>query len=63
MNIGENIKRLRLQAGLTQTQLADTVGISTAMVCQIERGSRTPTMPLGKQIAEALGKTIDDLID
>jgi transcriptional regulator with XRE-family HTH domain len=38
MGIGENIKRFRHAAGLTQQELADLVGTSKATICRYERG-------------------------
>ena len=40
---GDGLRRLREQAGLTQRQLADRVGLSHAMVGAIERAIRKPT--------------------
>lgn len=61
MSIGENIKNLRLRKGMTQEQLGDKIGVTLSMVCQIERGTKTLTVPLGKQIAEVFGCTLDEL--
>ena len=63
MNIGENVKKKRIACGLTQQQLAEIVGVAAATICQIERGTKTLSMPLGKQIAEVLNCTLDNLIE
>ena len=63
MSIGENIKLLRTENGLTQEELSRKVGISRPMLAQIERGTKTVTLPLGKDIAEVFGCTVDDLIN
>ena len=63
MNIGENVKKKRIACGLTQQQLAESVGVAAATICQIERGTKTLSMPLGKQIAEVLNCTLDNLIE
>ena len=62
MSVGENIAKLRNEIGLSQRELAEGVGISQSMVAQIERGSKALTVPLAKQIAEKLGKSITDII-
>lgn len=62
MSIGENIKARREAAGLTQEALAAQVGVTHSMICQIERGSKSPTVVLGKQIADVLGCTLDELV-
>lgn len=61
MNIGENVRKKRIACGLTQQQLAEIVGVAAATICQIERGTKTLSMPLGKQIAEVLNCTLDSL--
>lgn len=62
MSIGENIKARREAAGMTQTKLAAAVGVSVPMICQIERGTKVPTLPLGAQIATCLGCKLEDLV-
>lgn len=61
MAIGENIKNLREKLQLTQCQLAEMVGVSRPMIAQIERGTKVPTMPLGKKIAQCLRCSMEDL--
>ena len=58
MDIGGNIKRVRLERGMTQEQLAQGVGVTTSMITQIERGTKHATMELGKEIADVLGCNI-----
>ncbi len=48
-------KRLRVEQGMTQTQLGDLVGVSGAYISQIENGKKAPSPALGKRILEALG--------
>ena len=58
MDIGGNIRRVRLARGMTQEQLAQGVGVTTSMITQIERGTKHATMELGKEIADVLGCNI-----
>lgn len=62
MSVGENIKNIRLQAGMTQKELAEKVLVDQSMICQIERGSKVPTMLLGQEIAKALGCELTELL-
>ena len=62
-NIAENIIRRRTEAGLTQKYLAYKVGITQSMLSQIERGTKVPTISLGKQLAKTLKCKIDDLAE
>ncbi len=62
MSIGGNIKELRLKRALTQKELAEMVNVDQSMICSIERGSKAPSLPLGKEIADALCCKIEDLL-
>ena len=62
MSIGETIKTIRTDRNLSQVELAEAIHVSQSMLCQIERGTKVPTLPLSKEIAEALGCKIEDLL-
>jgi transcriptional regulator with XRE-family HTH domain len=60
--LGDRIKDLRKQKNLSQSELADKVGISYAQIGRYEtKGSQPPAETL-KKIADALGVTPDFLI-
>jgi DNA-binding XRE family transcriptional regulator len=60
---GENpIKVWREYRGLTQQQLAETVGISTPYLSQIETSKRTGTTEVLLSVAKALNVTLDDIV-
>lgn len=59
MNVGANVRAIRQGRGLSQAQLADMVNISQSMLCQIERGTKVPTLPLSVEIAAILGVGLD----
>ncbi len=59
MSIGENIKRIRQSTNVTQKQLGELVGVDQSMICQIERGTKTPNMALWKQIADVFGCSVE----
>ena len=42
MGFSENLKRARLRVGLTQQQIADTLGITKSTYCGYETGKRQP---------------------
>ena len=61
--IGDNIKALRIKAGLTQQQLADKLGgISSSTVGMYEQGRRTPDMDKIIRLGEIFSVTTDSLL-
>ncbi len=58
----ERIRTLRKKSGMNQSVFAEKVGISQSMLCQLERGTKVPTLPLAVQIANVLGCSLNDLI-
>ena len=50
----KNIKKYRLEKGLTQEKLSELTGISTDYLSEIERGKRTPSIKRFVLITEAL---------
>ncbi|MGE0706689.1 MAG: helix-turn-helix domain-containing protein [Planctomycetota bacterium] len=66
--IGERIKQLRKQAGLTQSQLAEAATtddreITRVFVGALERGEKTPSLKTLDQLARALDVTLSQLLD
>lgn len=51
----------REHRGLTQRALAKAAGISPAMMTEIEKGGRTPSLSVAQALAGALGVSLDDL--
>lgn len=60
MNIASNLKRLRRESGLTQTQLAEQSGVSQQLISQIERGVNLSTKEL-PALARALGVPVHEI--
>ena len=61
MNVGENIRKYREKAGMSQKALAEAVFVDQAMICKVEKGIKLPSLPLSMAIAKALGCTMDEL--
>ena len=55
------IKRCREEAGLTQAQLAEMVGVSRNTISSIETGQFNPTAKLALVICIALDKKFEEL--
>lgn len=62
MSIGENVRLHRENAKLTQDELSAMIGVSRSMLAQIERGSKSLSLPLAVDLAEALNCQIEDFL-
>lgn len=62
MNVGEKIRSLREERGISQFELSDRVKCTQSMISQIERGTKVPTILLANEIAQVLGCTVDELL-
>ncbi len=62
MSVGDNIRCIREKAGLTQVYVAKQVGVTSAMLCQIERGTKNPSLQVGAEIAKVLGCSLESLL-
>ena len=61
MEFGERLKSLRLQAKLTQTEVADKVGVSQPQYARWEAGKRKPSTETLEKFANFFGVTMDYL--
>lgn len=61
MTIGEKIRDVRKQKGLTQKELADRIGISYVNISRIETGDRNPSYRVIEIIADAMGVSVSRL--
>ncbi len=62
MGFGERLKKLRKQAGFSQTQLAEQLGISQQAVGKWETGHATPNPGTVAEIARLFGITTDAIL-
>ncbi|MBQ8439178.1 MAG: helix-turn-helix transcriptional regulator [Clostridia bacterium] len=63
MNIGNRIKILRKQRGITQEQLANAIGISFQAVSKWENNIALPDITMAPVLANFFGVSMDDLFD
>ena len=61
MEIGNQIKALRLSRGMTQEALAEKLGVSAQAVSKWERGATVPDVQLLPELSAYFGVTIDAL--
>lgn len=62
-SLGERIQALRLEAGLSQTQLGERTGLGAPNVRNWEQNHRTPSVFALRKIARAVGRPVDDFLD
>ena len=60
---GNNIKKYRIKAGLTQAQLAGMIGKPQQHVSRWEKGTRVPSVPALLALSRALNCSVGDLIE
>lgn len=63
MEFSERLKTLRKEAGLTQVDVAEKLGISQPAYASWERGVKKPTQENLVKIAQILSVSIDYLLD
>ena len=62
ISVGENIRNAREAANLKQVDLAEMAGITQAMLSQIERGTKNPSLQIAAEIAKILDCSLDSLL-
>ena len=60
---GALIRRLRMEKGLTQLELAERIGVSDKAVSKWERGLGCPDVSLLTAVSQELGVGIDSVLD
>jgi transcriptional regulator with XRE-family HTH domain len=60
--VGRNVRRARIEKGLTQEELAERAGTSQFYVSSLEAGRRNPTIGTLASLASALGVDHLDLL-
>ena len=63
MNIGNKIRELRKQRGITQEQLAESIGISFQAVSKWENNIALPDITLVPVLSSYFGVSMDEFFD
>lgn len=61
--ICKNIQAFRKQANMTQEALAEKVGVARQTIVKWESGESSPDLESAGKLAEALGISVDDLVN
>jgi putative transcriptional regulator len=59
--LGSRLKEARTEAGLTQAELADLVGVSRKTINTVENGVFVPSTLLALKLAAVLGTRVEKL--
>ena len=57
-----NIKDIRIRRGLTQAEVADSLGVSSVVYSRYETGTRQPSIDLLIQMADIFDVSVDYLV-
>lgn len=60
---GQRVRKLRLEAGLSQEAFADKCGLDRTYISGIERGVRNPTLEVIAMIAEGLHINLNNMFE
>ncbi len=63
VQIGNNIRKIRRERGLSLEQMAELTGVSKAMIGQIERGDSNPTVAILWKIANGIKVSFSSLVE
>jgi putative transcriptional regulator len=57
------VRSLREESGLSQGQLAETMGVSRQTINSIETERYTPSLPLAIGLAKFFGRAVEEVFD
>ncbi|MBT5758014.1 MAG: helix-turn-helix transcriptional regulator [Candidatus Marinimicrobia bacterium] len=60
--LGENLKRIRTQKGISQGDIARALGIDKGFISNIENGKTNPTLATISKLAKAVGVSVGELL-
>ena len=63
MNLGENIRKARKAAGVSQSELAERLQVYQKDISRWENGERTPTMEVFTKICRELNASADEILE
>lgn len=59
--LGIAVRKMRVEAGMSQEELAAQAGLEPSLIARVEAGEADPTWGDARRIATALGTTVDRL--
>ena len=59
--ISNCVNQLRLEAGLTQEELAQRLNVTRQTIISLEKNRYVPSLEMGFKVARVFGKSIEDV--
>ena len=60
--LGENLKKIRMTKNITQTELAETLGVDKSFISNIENGKANPTLSTIAGLAKVIKVSTNELL-
>ncbi|MBO4920661.1 MAG: helix-turn-helix domain-containing protein [Lachnospiraceae bacterium] len=61
-NYGQQIKKLRIDLGMTQNQVAEALNVTPGYICNVENGRTAMSLRILIYFAKLTGVTLDSLV-
>lgn len=62
VQLGQRIREIRVQKGMTQSEIAERCDMASNYIAMLERGERNPTYLTLLKIAEGCGVNVSELM-
>ena len=62
IKLGKNLKRIRTEKGISQGDIARTLGVGRSFITNIENGRTNPTLATIAKLAKVIGVSTGDLM-
>ncbi len=62
VKLGRNLKRIRVEKGISQGDIARALKVARSFVSDLENGKRNPTLTTISKLAKAIGVSTDELL-
>ena len=59
---GDNMKKIRLEKGMSQGDICRSLGLDRAYISNVENGKQNLTISTMEKVAKALGVNVDQLL-
>ena len=60
--LGNNMKKLRLEKGMSQGDICRKLGVDRSYISNVESGKKNPTLSTITKLAKALGVSVCELL-